>query len=582
MIIRDRPQYYPLHDQLDTNSVAPESSFYIFSGYPTGLPVPSGDHNGKLNSNARWNAYGDSCMLHIADWLDTTINATLTRTTHLEYVNGGNVLTTGAVVDTRGAYLLQGARFETDDAFLNPVGAAVAGSPLIFPTATVPGRIWVYANEDGEVRYDSVADGVADSPASDEITLVGLRIDALGVVLDGAIAPVTLPLPDYELPILIPLSTATISATVITALRGNFTGLVGAPSLTAIAPVGQIAAVLTGNGTQAALNIPTSTGPALTMTASGGFATATSTSTGAGPALALIGSGSGAALTANTTTGSGYAIDAAGPVGSVVVNSITATGVAVQGSASSTGVGLSGLGGNSGSSVAVRGEATHVDAYAIQGLTVSGANATAAGVLGSGRGAGAGLYGNAIGTGYGGIFAADTTTPARAALRMVPQDADPTTPLQGDFMFNSARSASGKNRTYTLGQWESVHSSARGFVEDFTEDTDGSGVNSGNLALVQISPEQVGTVLIEATGAFSMPLATASYNILLIDVTTGGTIRTVVVQQAAAAELVTQTVRAVYTLPTTATRTFAFAVNGNGAAVVTREACVLSVRGVQS
>lgn len=581
MIIRTRPSYYPLHDELGTNSTAPESSLYVQSGYPTGLPVPSSDHNGKLNSNGRWSAYADANQLHIADWIDTTANATLTRTTHLEYVNGGNVLTTGAVVDTRGAYLIQGARFETDDAFLNPIGASIAGSPLVYPTATVPGRIWVYANEDGDVRYDSVGPAVADSPASDEITLVGLQVDALGVVTDGAVAPITLPLPAYSLPIAIPIAGVQASFTTLTAIRATLTGAVGFPTLQATAPAGQIGAVFTGNGTQVAVDIPTTTGPALTATTSGGSPAITGTSSGTKAGVFAVSTGSGPALTADSTGGSSYAIDATGPVGGTVINSSTASGIAVLGTAATTGVGIGGLGGSNSTSLAVRGESTHVDAYAIQGITANGASATTAGVLGSGRGAGAGVYANATGTGYGLIAAADTTTPARSALRMIPQDADPTTPLQGDLLFNSARGATGKNRTYTT-QWESVHSSPRGLIDGWAEAADGSGVNSGDLATVQLTPEQVGTVLIEATGAFSMPNATDTFSILLRDTTAGTTIRTVLVAQSIAGELVTQTVRAVYTLPSTVTRDFNFRVNGSGGNVVTREACVLSVRGVQA
>jgi hypothetical protein len=211
-----RPSYYPYHDVLENNIVLPEDSLFIFSGYPQGLPVPSADHNGKFNSNYKWASYLDQGTLRNDDWL-SSVNIALT-TTPLTYDNGGNVTTTGATVNTYATYLLNNTRIEIDDAALNGVGAAINGSPLIMPGAITPGRIWVYVSSSGVTRYEAVAAGVADSPGGSEITLVGLDINGLGVVTDGAVVPVTLPLPVKPLTIAVP-----IVADSTFAVKGNTT-----------------------------------------------------------------------------------------------------------------------------------------------------------------------------------------------------------------------------------------------------------------------------------------------------------------------------------------------------------------------
>jgi hypothetical protein len=54
--------------------------------------------------------------------------------------------------------------------------------------------------------------------------------------------------------------------------------------------------------------------------------------------------------------------------------------------------------------------------------------------------------------GYGVVAESDTTTPAKAALRIVPQDANPTSPAVGDFRVD----ANGQLYTYTGTIWQRV------------------------------------------------------------------------------------------------------------------------------
>lgn len=223
-----RPGFYPFHDILGLNLVAPENSLYLLGGYPKGLPVPSADHNGKLQRSGLWHQYLDVQTLHNDDWLDITPTATATLTGQLTYVVGGNVLAGGAEVNSRGAYLIEGSRIETDTPFMTPFGGAVTGDPLLFPAATTPGRIWIYVSSDRNVRFDSVGPGAADSPEPDEITLVGVDVDALGVVTDGDVTPVTLPLPVRRLPVVIPVNMTDLaiagSGTVLAVTGGGTEG----------------------------------------------------------------------------------------------------------------------------------------------------------------------------------------------------------------------------------------------------------------------------------------------------------------------------------------------------------------------
>ncbi len=263
-----RPGLYPYHDINGTNVVEPEDSLYLFSGYVAGVtPVPSGDHNGKLRRAGLWHAYLDRSGLRNEDWLTAAVNTSLTLTS-LTYTNGGNVLTTGAVVKTRGAYLINQTRIETDTPFLSVVTAPVQGDPLVYVGATVPGRIWIYT-DGGSPRFESVAAGTPDAPNAGEITLVGLDVDALGVVTDGAVVPVTLPLPAYGLPVTLPFTfgdTVTISTTTNSALIATSVNGPGNNAVIITADTGAALLAQNSSATDATVTIENSLGDALVVT----------------------------------------------------------------------------------------------------------------------------------------------------------------------------------------------------------------------------------------------------------------------------------------------------------------------------
>lgn len=100
--------------------------------------------------------------------------------------------------------------------------------------------------------------------------------------------------------------------------------------------------------------------------------------------------------------------------------------------------------------------ATDIDGFSAtgkgtgRGATFTG-GASGGGVAGIANADQTGVIGqNSAGTGYGMIAQAKTTAPARAALRIVPQAADPTTPLTGDLYVNSG---TGKLMIYNGSAW---------------------------------------------------------------------------------------------------------------------------------
>lgn len=587
-----RPGLYPLHDLLELNITLPEESLYLQGGYPVGLPVPSADHNGKLNRSGLWHQYLDANGIRNADWLDAAQTMTLSAT-KLAYNVGGNVLTTGATVLTRGVHLVFGTRIETDAAFLNQVGT-ITGDPLIYPGATVPGRIWIYATEAGTSRIESVGPAVADSPGAGEVALVGLQIDGAGVVTNGNVSP-TSTLPADLLRIEIPLRALYLlmeaTNTALEIYAGGVTG--GDPAVVIDADIGpglnlvnsspsDDAAFISAGGGATALHV-TSAERGAYVEANGSAPGLQVDHSGSGDGVVVQAIGSGVGMTVAATNDS--AIVATGGTTSQIILATCDQGIALRGVVTGTGVAVSGLGGPSGTSVAVQGSAAHVDANAIEGFTANGANSGAIGVRGIGRGAGTGVHAQATGTGYGLLVTGDTTTPTRASARFVPQDADPTTPLQGDFQFNSARTASGKFRGYTT-QWESLHSSAKGWVRQFGSQTAGGPIagGSGNLSLAQITPEVVGDVLVSATGSLEFSLDNGACTVTLTDVTSGVTVATQIERaidtDAVAPNVRSFAIRGVRTLPSTVVRTFAVVITAT-TGTITYANVVCLVDGVQ-
>jgi hypothetical protein len=111
---------------------------------------------------------------------------------------------------------------------------------------------------------------------------------------------------------------------------------------------------------------------------------------------------------------------------------------------STNGVGLSGLGYGAGEGARLEGGASGGKGLYSKGGATNGPGVYAVGgvtngpgVQGFGTGTGAGVYGQSPG-GHGVVAEGDTTSPVYAALRVVPQDATPSTKAAGDIWVNSA------------------------------------------------------------------------------------------------------------------------------------------------
>lgn len=163
-----------------------------------------------------------------------------------------------------------------------------------------------------------------------------------------------------------------------------------------------------GSGLGAELN-HSGTGPALQITHTGNVASAAVITAGVN-ARALLATGSG--------TGQGAVVQAGTSATSaaLVAQALTSSALGVDstgGSASAAGTG-------------VRGTGAHADAHGVHGRTSTSASTIAAAVVGEGRGAGTTGVLALNSVGRAAVFQGDATSPAYAATRWLPQDADPT------------------------------------------------------------------------------------------------------------------------------------------------------------
>jgi len=201
-------------------------------------------------------------------------------------------------------------------------------------------------------------------------------------------------------------------------------------------------------------------------------------------------------------------------------------------------------------------------------------------------GTGGGIKSLTVG-GYAGYFQTDTTSPVNAAVFIMPQDADPSSPTAGDLYHHSTR---GKLRIRNFSQWESVHSSSKGSVFEATASADQIGLagTTGNIAGTVIAPEVVGNVLVTGSFYWLPSEDTTTVSFIIRDNTAGVNITTEVIRAkdidtvGAGARGETVVLRRVYTLPSTASRTFVLNITvvGGGASGADIRDIVLSVQGV--
>lgn len=292
------------------------------------------------------------------------------------------------------------------------------------------------------------------------------------------------------------------------------------------------------------------TGTAISATNnSGGFAILASAST-ASPAVRAISSGAGEGLEALnvggggpglTATGNGSgagAVAAGGASGNgVTAESGTSAGHGVVGTARAfAGNGVRGLSrsagdGPSGGSVGVLGTAQQNDT-----IGVAGFQGNAGSTIGTLHGGvyGFGLDANGViaqSTNAYGLWAqSDTTSPARAALHLEPQDDDPATGAEGDKMYNSTTD---EPREYVNSRWQTVWTTQDGFTRGLVGPS--SAVNNNSAAYTTLSscqlpapydPKHTGSIMIHAAAEFGANGGTVHtvVDVRLYDVTSAAVI----------------------------------------------------------
>jgi hypothetical protein len=612
-----RPGAYPYHAE---NIVTDLPTVGEGVGYVANSVANSKIANALGQYAGRWIQQIDLVSLQVSDLIDGN-SAVLVGGLSLEYQVGASIV---AAVPTQTPVVLgAGARLAFDEYVLSINGA----NPATFAASS---RTWLYGSivtlDTGaypSVRIEAVALATPAAPAVGEVVLGGVDTDGTTITANVAsdasatigIAPqlsmggdgVRLSIEgggvEGGAPALyvsggvgpgIAADSVSPSDAAITATNAG-----GGPSLNCAGPI--VADVIGGTtitGQRIVSNGNTDALPSLEIAASTGAPSAEITGSGstvAGEAALVIAGGAGR----------GVEIEVTGTVpGITILNSGSGVGLGIGSSSSGACVGLSASGsggcisatstgsgnaisatGGTGSSRAGNFVATATGADAIQCVTAGGATSAAAAVRATAAGDAAAIV--AVATdGYAATFQSDTTSPVTAPTRWVPQNADPSSPLQGDLSFNSARGSGGKFRVRAVAQHESVHSTAKGLVTTFGAAAAGGPIagGSGNLSLAQISAEETGDVLVTATGSLEFSLDTNACTVTLVDVTSGVNIAVqterAIDTDAVAPNVRSFVIRGIRTLPNTTTRTFAV-VLAPTAGTVTYAHVICSVEGVQ-
>jgi hypothetical protein len=455
-----------------------------------------------------------------------------------------------------------------------------AGSPHVF---TASRDTYVDLAEDGTATYTAVANG-APEPA-----VAASSVRVWKVVTDGTeITSANTVLP--EIPVFKDIAANSLALTDLLAVGGDLdvtgnltvggdsalgddagdshtvtgtldvtgdttiTGVVditGDTSVTGALDVSEdvTAASSTGNAVVGTSSNNTASGVRGVNSAGGWGVTGVST-TGVG--VAGVGGGSGAGVTG---TGGATGAGVAGTGGATSGHGVT--GTATAGASS----GVLGTGCNNSSSHGVNGVATNTSAYGVRGTSAAAATTSAAGVRAEGLGDAPALSAVAV-NGNAARLESDTSTPTRAPLVIVPQDADASTTQVGSLAVNSSRL--NKIRHHDGSDYLSIHSSAKGYLKAVSTTSSGNNAaSSGDILPVTITPEQTGTVIVEVTGFWNGRTDTTEMTILLKDVTEPSTFATSQPLNSLDIDgvgitdrMLPFTYRMPYTLPSAATREF--------------------------
>jgi len=318
-------------------------------------------------------------------------------------------------------------------------------------------------------------------------------------------------------------------------------------------------------------------GVGVTGNGAGGKAGVLANSGTTGPASRHVGTAAGQPAVQAVHTNSGPGATFAG----------NGTGAGLEATGGATGRGVRGIGGGTSGegvkgesstvSAAILGESTNTAGTGIQGTTPAAATVNAIAVKATtGTGDATALKADSsAGDGYAAILQADATSPARAPLRMVPQDTDPSSSADGDITVHSGfDQVRAKLNALWHGLWSTPGGFCTGFTYTSTLQTHGNDTytTKGSVVLATpYHPKVVGKVRIRISFEASTAAAGSTFAWKVLDSTHGTNepiaeqIEVMRVGSTAADER--YIVREVeYTLPAAGARTFAFQMRNVGAA----------------
>jgi hypothetical protein len=151
------------------------------------------------------------------------------------------------------------------------------------------------------------------------------------------------------------------------------------------------------------------------------------------------------------------------------------SGAGVRGIAGGSGLtGVLGIGHASAASYAIDGQSGHADARGVRGISHAAGSTTGAGVLGQGQANAVGVRAVAA-DGYALLVVGDTSSPVSAAVRLAPQDTQPSgAHAEGDLYPNGTNNLLWYRDN---GGFKALHHSLYGYATGFDSDTGGA-VNS--------------------------------------------------------------------------------------------------------
>lgn len=393
-----RPDYWPLVALTPLANFAIPPSGVILQGWGIGAVFPSRDANWLFRQHGDWLKYTETRALHGADGLDPSVVQRVSST-QLDFPTGAGLQ---VAPSSGGVYIIGGERVDLTDAPGTYTGVM---APTFAPSTTNYVHARLMPDTGGSVTIGSVGDllvstNLAEAGYSRILEVVTNGTDILGTAEPTALVVGYDWTTNWHFAFADAVDFTTTGT--LTFARGIGTGTAGLNTLS-LAP---------GDATVTALNVIGATAADLVAV----------TQTGAGLALNVTGSATSTAAAITGGAGQAALLVAGGNNAAIAMQ--------VLGSGTSPGFTASG-GATSANAYGVRGDAVHADAAGVYGRTSVSASALAAGVKGEARGAGtSGVEATGGTVGRGLLVRADTTSPAYSAMRIIPQDADPTTATQ--------------------------------------------------------------------------------------------------------------------------------------------------------